>query len=88
MQGGGGKVEGGMLCREGGGARPRPTWEPFRCSLSLPGIKNPNCRNDNKCNGGMILEKKCLFLELEMKIGKTSVKLSRKIIKLSIITVA
>ena len=36
----------------------------------------------------MILEKKCLFLELKMKIGKTSVKLSRKIIKLSIITVA
>ena len=23
--------------------------------LSLPGIKNPNCRNDNNCNGGMIM---------------------------------
>ena len=29
MEGGG---KGGMLCREEGGARPSPTWEPFRFS--------------------------------------------------------
>ena len=42
-----------MLCRGEGGARPRPTWEPFRFSVSLPGIKNPNCRNENVRNVGI-----------------------------------
>ena len=82
-----------MLCREGGGARPRPTWEPFRCSLSLPGIKNPNCRNDNECKVGSSYKRKRtnLFLEFGTENWQeefSEVVTTGKIIELSIITVA